>query len=61
VYLGEGYNRKQYRGFWLPSLDVCRKRWEAHLDREIKWPDDVTSWAVEGDGCPKSEKPPMPF
>ncbi|MBV1929697.1 MAG: hypothetical protein KUG81_09340 [Gammaproteobacteria bacterium] len=56
VYLDEGYNRKQYRGFWLPTLDVCRKRWEAHLQREIEWPDDVKSWAVEGT---KKEEPPF--
>lgn len=61
VYLGGGYNRKQYRGFWLPPLDMCRKRWEEHLQREIKWPDDVTSWAVDDDRGPNSEKPHTPF
>lgn len=46
-YVGEGRDRRQYRGFWLPPLDECRRRWEAHLGRKIEWPKDVTSWAVE--------------
>ncbi|MAZ00143.1 MAG: hypothetical protein CMH32_06380 [Micavibrio sp.] len=56
VYLGEGYNRKQYRGFWLPSLKVCRERWEDFLRRSVDWPDDVSSWSVEED---RIETPPF--
>lgn len=47
VYLDEGHNRRQYRGYWLPSLPECRQRWENHLNRLIEWPDDVRSWGFE--------------
>ncbi|MFO1209590.1 MAG: DUF5906 domain-containing protein [Amaricoccus sp.] len=46
-YLGTGYDRRQFRGFWVPPLVECRRRWEAHLGRPVKWPSGVTSWAVE--------------
>ncbi|MBS0254013.1 MAG: hypothetical protein JSS36_02085 [Proteobacteria bacterium] len=45
--LGEGAARKDYRGFWLPPLDECRKRWEMFLGREVGWPADVASWGIE--------------
>lgn len=47
VYFGEGRDRRQHRGFWLPLLETCRERWERHLGRSVAWPVDVSSWAVE--------------
>ncbi|MCB1783733.1 MAG: hypothetical protein KDI13_07015 [Alphaproteobacteria bacterium] len=47
VYLGEDYQRRQYRGYWLPSLEVCRQRWAEFLGRPIDWPEDVVSWGIE--------------
>ncbi|CAE7434370.1 unnamed protein product [Symbiodinium necroappetens] len=47
VYLGEGRDRRQHRGFWLPPLELCRQRWEQHLGRAVAWPADVASWAVD--------------
>ncbi|CAN7219029.1 primase-helicase family protein [Mesorhizobium sp. LjNodule214] len=43
-YFGDGALRRQYRGYWLPALPECRKRWEAHLGRTVEWPADVDSW-----------------
>lgn len=43
-YLGEGSGRRQYRGFWLPPLEECRRRWENHLGRPVQWP-NVISWS----------------
>jgi hypothetical protein len=40
-YLGEGIARRQYRGFWLPPLDECRRRWEGHLGRPVLWPNAI--------------------
>jgi hypothetical protein len=40
-YLGEGFARRQYRGFWLPQLDECRRRWESYLGRPVQWPDAI--------------------
>jgi len=37
-YLGEGSARRQYRGFWLPPLDECRRRWESHQGHPVQWP-----------------------
>lgn len=47
VYIGTGHDRDQKRGKWLPSLAECRRRWEAHLGRDIAWPEDVTGWALD--------------
>jgi Family of unknown function (DUF5906) len=58
-YLVEGHAKRQYRGFWLPPLDDCRRRWEAYLGRSVPWPADVTSWALE-DWSPQPEEE-MPF
>lgn len=44
VYLGEGEFKRQYRGYWLPSLGVCRQRWADFLGRPIDWPEDVCDW-----------------
>ncbi|MFN3552473.1 MAG: primase-helicase family protein [Novosphingobium meiothermophilum] len=58
IKLGEGAARRDYRGFWLPPLDECRRRWEASLCREVEWPADVATWGLEtrqrdpGDGVP---------
>jgi hypothetical protein len=57
-HLGEGSMRRQYRGFWLPPLDECRRRWQAHLGREVQWPDGVTSWEINPLG-PNSEDGPF--
>ena len=46
-YLGEDHNRKQYRGFWLPRLDLARANWEKFLKRKVDWPGDVQTWALE--------------
>jgi hypothetical protein len=46
-YLGVGSARRQHRGFWLPPLAECRRRWEAHLRRSVEWPADVPTWALE--------------
>ena len=46
-YLGEDHSRKQYRGFWLPSLALARQNWETHLGRKVIWPNDVTTWGME--------------
>jgi hypothetical protein len=46
-YIGEGRDRRQFRGFWLAPLEECRRRWEAHLRRKVRWPSGVTTWAVE--------------
>jgi hypothetical protein len=43
-YLGDGYNKKQHRGSWLPSLQTCRERLEKHLGRRIEWPENTISW-----------------
>jgi hypothetical protein len=45
--LGDGLSKRQYRGFWLPTLDECRRRWEAHLGRPVQWPEAVTSWEID--------------
>ncbi|MBR1247526.1 hypothetical protein JQ609_11330 [Bradyrhizobium sp. AUGA SZCCT0169] len=50
-YVGEGSARRQARGFWLPPLDVCRKRWEAHFGRTVQWPEVIASW-TEADELP---------
>jgi hypothetical protein len=50
-YLGVGSARRQHRGFWLPTLTECRRRWEEHLRRSVEWPADVSTWAL-------SEPPP---
>ena len=57
-YLGEGHSKRQYRGFWLPPLDECRRRWEAHLGRAVQWPDAVTSWGID---APPSQFDDGPF
>lgn len=57
AYIGGDHERRQYRGYWLPELSVCRERWERHLGRSIKWPAHITSWGLE-DPKPK-EKPPF--
>jgi hypothetical protein len=43
-YVGEGAARRQYRGFWLPPLPECRRRWEVHFGRIVAWPEAVASW-----------------
>jgi Family of unknown function (DUF5906) len=58
-YLGEGSFRRQYRGFWLPPLDECRRRWETHLGRDAQWPDAVTSWGI--DAPPSAQVDDFPF
>lgn len=52
-YLGEGHARRQWRGFWLPPLGECRRRWETHLGRTVEWPEDVATWGLEA-------RPPKP-
>lgn len=47
VYLGEGGRRKQYRGYWLPSLVDCRTHWEQFMSRTIEWPAHISTWGVE--------------
>lgn len=47
VYLGDGHIRRQYRGYWLPTLETCRQRWEAFLGRVVEWPESVGTWGVE--------------
>lgn len=47
-YLGEGIARRQYRGFWLPSLEVCRTRWEKFLGRSVEWPEGISTWTDGG-------------
>ncbi len=44
-YVGTGLLRKQRKGFLLPELSLCRERWEDHLGRTVKWPNDPDSWA----------------
>jgi hypothetical protein len=46
-YIGDGYRRRQYRGFWLPPLDMARQHWQRHIGRTVSWPVDVTNWVVE--------------
>lgn len=46
-YIGEGHTRRQYRGYWLPPLEICRQRWEAHLGRKVTWPGNIPSWGLE--------------
>ncbi len=60
VYLGEGRDKRQHRGFWLPPLELCRQRWVRHLGRPVAWPADVDSWAVEARPSP-GESDVMPF
>lgn len=47
VYLGEGRDRRQWRGYWLPALNICRERWEGVLGRRVDWTGDAESWALE--------------
>ena len=47
VTIGSGHAAQRPRGFWLPPLDECRRRWEGHLGRTIEWPDDVATWGVD--------------
>ena len=47
VYVGVGAARRQYRGVWLPPLGLARQNWERHIDRAVKWPEDVATWAIE--------------
>ncbi len=46
-YICEGRDRRQFRGFWLPPLEECRRRWEASLGRSVEWPSDTPTWAVD--------------
>ncbi len=46
-YLGAGYQRRRYRGYWLPPLALARQNWERYLGRSVEWPEDVATWAVE--------------
>ena len=45
-YVGSGYNHRQHRGFRLPQLDECRRRWDIYLGRKGEWPTDVQDWGV---------------
>jgi hypothetical protein len=55
-YVGDGDARRQYRGFWLPPLPECRRRWEAHFGRTVVWPEAVASW-IERTVPPHCEPP----
>lgn len=57
VYFGSGNDRRQYRGYWLPSLSECRQRWSVYLGREVDWPTDITGWAFGPDGDPHQDNP----
>jgi hypothetical protein len=57
-YLGEGFNRRQHRGFWLPPLEECRRRWEKYVGRPVAWPDTATSWT---DASPLEDSVDAPF
>jgi prophage regulatory protein len=57
-YLGEGLNRRQHRGFWLPPLEECRRRWEKYVGRPVAWPDTTTSWT---DASPLEDSVDAPF
>ena len=46
-YIDKGYARQQHRGFWLPPLELARQNWARYLGREVVWPEDVTTWAIE--------------
>lgn len=41
-----GGARVQRRGYVLPPLAECRRLWEAHLGREVRWTNDDTDWAL---------------
>lgn len=47
VTIGSGHVAQRSRGYWLPPLDECRRRWEAHLGRTVGWPEDVATWGVD--------------
>ena len=51
--IGQGQNRRQYRGFWLPPLEECRRRWERYLERSVAWPEEVQTWALEAAPTPE--------
>lgn len=42
--VGTGPQRRQRRGFELPTLAVCRANWDAHYGRPGDWPDEPDSW-----------------
>ncbi len=35
---------RQARGFWVPELNECRRRWAAEKRMKIDWPDDDGEW-----------------
>ena len=37
---------EQRRGYSLPSLELCRQRWEQHLGRSVDWPVNVHDWGL---------------
>lgn len=47
AYIKDGNHNHQYRGYWVPALDVCRQRWETYLGRTIDWPEHITSWELK--------------
>lgn len=59
AYLGEGHARRQWRGYWLPPLDECRRRWEAHLGRKVEWPAGIATWGFEAQ--PPEPDDDLPF
>jgi len=50
----------RHRGFWLPPLELARANWERHLGRNVVWPEDVTTWAVEANNH-QAETDEIPF
>jgi hypothetical protein len=58
-YVGTGVARHQRRGYWLPPLELARQNWERHIGRAVKWPDGVTTWAIEAEKIrePTNEMP----
>ncbi len=58
--VGEGHSRRQYRGFWVPPLELARRNWQHHLEREVTWPEDVTTWAGPAQQT-REDNDEMPF
>jgi hypothetical protein len=52
--VGPDGQRQRCRGFWIPDLATCRKRWDKHLGWSVNWPTGVTVWGEE-------PEPDVPF
>ena len=59
VLLGSGHQQRQYRGQWLPPLELARQNWERFLGRRVDWPEGNPTWADYTET--KEENDDMPF